>query len=116
MKRRGFVAAIGVALPSWAISARGQAVRPRVLWLSTEAQPDPFVEAFREGLRSHGYVDGHNVEIDLHYAPGNPGALQAAVVSLIRTNPDLVVSSGPAIRASRLLNDVPVLFAISGDP
>jgi putative ABC transport system substrate-binding protein len=109
MRRRTFIAGIAIGFASVALSAR-------ILWLSTEAQPDPFVEGFREGLRNHGYVDGQNVEIDLQYAPGNPGALQAAVGSLIRTKPDLVVSSGPAIRASRLLKDVPVLFAISGDP
>ena len=116
MRRREAIALIGLAVAPWTISARAQTGRPRILWLSTEAQPDPFVEGFREGLRSHGYFDGQNVEIDLHYAPGNPGALQAAVGNLIRTKPDLVVSSGPAIRASRLLKDVPVLFAISGDP
>jgi len=116
MRRRSFLAGLGFGLVSRAISARAQTGRPRILWLSTEAQPDPFVEGFREGLRNHGYVDGQNVDIDLHYAPGNPGALQAAMGDLIRSKPDLVVSSGPAIRASRLLKDVPVLFAISGDP
>ena len=91
MRRREVIAGLGVGLVSRAISARAQTGRPRILWLSTEAQPDPFVEGFREGLRNHGYVDGQNVDIDLHYAPGNPGALQAAVGNLIRTKPDLCV-------------------------
>ena len=116
MKRRQFIVGVSVSLASWAPSARAQTSRSRILWLSTEARPDPFVEGFREGLRNHGYVDGQNVDIELHYAPGNPGALQAAVGKLTASKPDLVVSSGPAIRASRLLKDVPVLFAISGDP
>ena len=116
MRRRAFITGLGVGLASWTRSARAQTSRPRILWLSTEAQPNPFIEGFREGLRTHGYVNGQNVDVDLHYAPGNPGALQDAVGNLIRTKPDLVVSSGPAIRASRLLKDVPVLFAISGDP
>src|SRR5829696_10568174 len=105
MRRWAFLTGLGVGLASRATSARAQTGRPRILWLSTEAQPDPFVEGFREGLRNHGYVDGQNVEVELHYAPGNPGALQAAVGNLIRTKPDLVVSSGPAIRASRLTKD-----------
>jgi putative tryptophan/tyrosine transport system substrate-binding protein len=69
MRRRSFLAGLGFGLVSRAISARAQTGRPRILWLSTEAQPDPFVEGFREGLRNHGYVDGQNVDIDLHYAP-----------------------------------------------
>jgi len=33
----------------------------RIGWISTEAQPDPFVDGFREGLRRHGYVEGQSV-------------------------------------------------------
>ena len=90
MRRRTFIAGLAIGLASGALSARAQTSRPRILWLSTEAQPDPFVEGFREGLRNHGYVDGQNVEIDLQYAPGNPGALQAAVGILLE--PSLISS------------------------
>jgi putative ABC transport system substrate-binding protein len=116
MRRRDVIAALAGALGPWSVSARSQPRRPRILWLSTEAQPDPFVDGFREGLREYGYTDGQNVEIDLHYAPGNPDALQRVVADLIASKPDMVVSSGPATRASRVLKNVPVLFAISGDP
>ena len=53
---------------------------------------------------------------ELHYAPGNPQALREVVSELRRGNVDLAVSSGPATRAMTEVTDVPVLFALSGDP
>lgn len=88
----------------------------RIFWASTESQPDPFVDGFREGLRERGYVEGKNFILELRYAPGNPDALRAVLSELTRSKVDLAVSSGPAIRAMKRATDVPVLFAISGDP
>jgi hypothetical protein len=56
MRRREIVAALSVVPALWASCARAQMNRPRILWLSTEAQPDSFIEGFREGLRDHGYA------------------------------------------------------------
>ena len=88
----------------------------RIFWVSTDSQPDPFLAGFREGLRARGYVEGKNLTFELHYAPGNPQALREVVSELRRGNIDLAVSSGPATRAMTAVTDVPVLFALSGDP
>ncbi len=69
-----------------------------------------------EGLRERGYVEGKDIVLELRYAPGNPDALRAVLAELTRGKVDLAVSSGPAIRAMRAATDIPVLFAISGDP
>jgi len=118
MIRRKFFAVAGGAAVAWPLAARAQQARKnfRILWVSTESQPDPFLDGFRDGLRARGYVDGQNVTIEIRYAPGNPAALVAMVADLSRMNLDLVVSSGPAIRAMKDAKDIPVLFAISGDP
>jgi putative ABC transport system substrate-binding protein len=88
----------------------------RIFWVSTESQPDPFLDGFREGLRSRGYVEGKDVVFDLHYAAGDPSTLQEMISDLKRGNIDLAVSSGPATRAMTTVTEVPVLFALSGDP
>ena len=88
----------------------------RILWISTQSQPDPFFDGFREGLRAQGYVEGKNVVFELHYAPGDPLALRKIVSELKRGDVDLAVSSGPATRAMTAVTEVPVLFALSGDP
>jgi len=87
-----------------------------ILWVSTEAQPDPFVDGFREGLRERGYIEGQNLAFILRYAPGDPGALRAMLPDILAIPADLIVSSGPAIQAMRAATGKPVLFAISGDP
>jgi putative tryptophan/tyrosine transport system substrate-binding protein len=118
MRRRTFITVLGGAAVALPLAARAQQPTKihRIFWASTESQPDPFVEGFREGLRERGYVEGRNVVLELRYAPGNPDALRAVVSELTRPNWDLAVSSGPAIRAMRAATDIPVLFAISGDP
>jgi putative tryptophan/tyrosine transport system substrate-binding protein len=117
MRRREFIAALGfsTALGSSA-RAQGPVRSYSILWVSTEAQPDPFIAGFREGMEAHGYVEGRNLSFVLRYAPGDPAALQAMLPELLATPVDLIVSSGPAIRAMRAATQKPVLFAVSGDP
>jgi len=103
---------------TWPRLARGQQPTKvhRIFWVSTESQPDPFFDGFREGLRQRGYVEGRDVIFELRYAAGDPGVMQQVVSELKRGNIDLAVSSGPATRAMTAVTEVPVLFALSGDP
>lgn len=117
MNRREFIALAGAGM-AWPIAASAQdATRIyRIFWVSTQSQPDPFLDGFREGMRARGYIEGKNLAFELHYAPGNPEALREVVADLKRGDIDLAVSSGPATRAMTAVTDVPVLFALSGDP
>src|SRR5919197_2843786 len=118
MKRRRFIAVAGCAV-AWPFAARAQQPAPKtpfILWVSTEAQPDPFIAGFREGMRERGYVEGQNLAFVLRYAPGDPARLRAALPELLSVPTDLIVSSGPAILAQRATMGKAVLFAISGDP
>ena len=116
MRRRDFLAGV-TAAGIWPLAARAQPAKVRfILWVSTEAQPDPFIAGFREGMRERGYTEGQNIAFVLRYAPGNPAALQAVLPELLATPADLIVSSGPAILAMKAATDKPVLFAVSGDP
>ena len=117
MRRREFITLLGGAV-AWPLAARAQqsAKIHRIFWASTESQPDPFVDGFRDGLKERGYIEGKNVVLSLRYAPGNPDALRPMMSELTRDKVDLAVSSGPAIRAMKAATNIPVLFAISGDP
>ena len=117
MRRRDVITVLAGTALAWPIAAFAQTAKVgRIFWVSTEAQPDPFVDGFRQGLRERGYVEGKDLVIELRYAPGNPDALRTVLAELTRGKVDLAVSSGPAIRAMRAATDIPVLFAISGDP
>src|SRR5690349_1330743 len=87
-----------VAWPTAAIAQRpGRAYT--ILWVSTEAEPDPFIAGFREGMRERGYVEGRNLSFVLRYAPADPDALRAMLPDILATPADLIVSSGPAMQA-----------------
>jgi putative tryptophan/tyrosine transport system substrate-binding protein len=116
MRRREFTALVSSAA-LWPLASRAQPGKVHtILWVSTEAEPDPFIAGFREGMRALGYVEGRNLMFVVRWAPGNPTALEAMLPELLAIPADLIVSSGPAIRAMRATTDKPVLFAVSGDP
>jgi putative ABC transport system substrate-binding protein len=116
MRRREFLTGLGSAAV-WPHTGHAQTGKVRIiLWVSTEAQPDPFIAGFREGMSERGYVEGQNLAFVLRYAPGDPAAVQAMLPELISLPADLIVSSGPAIQAMKAATGKSVLFAISGDP
>ncbi len=116
MRRREFLTVLGSAV-LWPVAGRAQTGKVHlILWVSTEAQPDPFIGGFREGMRERGYVEGRNLAFVLRYAPGDPAAVQAMLPELLSIPADLIVSSGPAIQAMKAATGKSVLFAISGDP
>ena len=109
LRRREFITFLGAgaAWPFSTLAQQRSARIHRIFWASTEAQPDPFVDGFREGLRELGYVEGNNLVLQLRYAPGNPDALRSALSELTRDKVDLAVSSGPAIRAMKAATNFP---------
>ncbi|HYZ34295.1 MAG TPA: ABC transporter substrate-binding protein [Crenalkalicoccus sp.] len=117
MRRRRLLSALGAAAAGPLSGRAQQPDRVRtILWVSTEAEPDPFIDGFREGMRRLGYVEGRDLVLVPRYAPGDPAALRAMLPELLAVPADLIVSSGPAIRAMRAATGRPVLFAVSGDP
>lgn len=72
MNRRAFLGTVAfLAAP---VGAKGQErlVNPRIAFLGAESPStnQHFLEAFRQGLREHGYVDGRNITIDERWADG----------------------------------------------
>src|SRR6476469_3126643 len=117
MRRRELIAGLAAATAAPTVLSAQSAPKVQfILWVSTEAQPDPFIAGFREGMRERGYIEGQNLAFVLRYAPGDPTALRAALPELLNVSADLIISSGPAILAMRAATGKPVLFAISGDP
>ena len=53
-------------------------------------------EAFREGLRELGYVEGKNIVIELRSAEGKLDRLAALAAELIRLKVEIIVTAGPA--------------------
>ena len=69
---------------------------PRLGFLIASSAPvqEPRLEAFRQGLRALGYVEGKNILIDYRYADGKPERLPALAAELIQLNMDIIIATG----------------------
>ena len=91
----------------------------RVGWLSNDkSATSPFYEAFRNGLRDLGYVEGSNLVIEAKFGEGYSERLDALAVELVQWKPHIIVTQGgpatyPVIRAGATM---PIVFGFSGDP
>src|SRR5215467_5250389 len=54
------------------------------------------IEAFQQGLRELGYVEGKNIIIEWRFAVANPDRLSTLAAELVRLKVDVIVSAGPA--------------------
>ena len=74
MKRRHFITLLGGAAAAWPLAARAQqAANARTIGFVGSDTPDPYedrLRAFRLGLRSTGFVEGHNLTVDYRWAEG----------------------------------------------
>ncbi|TAJ27443.1 ABC transporter substrate-binding protein, partial [Bosea sp. (in: a-proteobacteria)] len=79
---------------------------------------DPFVEAFRRGLRDLGYVEGKNIQIEYRYAEGKSDRLPNLAAELVRIKSDvIVIADTPAIRAAKnATRETPIVMAVVADP
>jgi putative ABC transport system substrate-binding protein len=75
-------------------------------------------EAFRQGLRALGYVEGQNVFIEARYADGRSERLPDLAAELVRLKVDVIVAAPTtAVRAvQRSTRSIPIVMAYAGDP
>jgi putative ABC transport system substrate-binding protein len=73
---------------------------------------DPYLEAFRQGLRELGYVEGQNIAFESRSAEGKYERLPALAADLVRMNVDVVVTSAPpaATAAKQATSTIPIVF------
>jgi putative tryptophan/tyrosine transport system substrate-binding protein len=85
--------------PCSAVEAQQQTKIPRIGFLvarSPSANVDR-IEAFRQGLRELGYVEGKNIVIEWRYAEGKLDRLPALAAELRGLKVDIIVSTGPTV-------------------
>jgi putative ABC transport system substrate-binding protein len=80
--------------------------------------PDPALEAFRQGLRGLGWIEGQNLAIEYRWAEGRPERLPELAAELVRLNVKVIVTATePAIRAAKqATSTIPIVMAAAGDP
>src|SRR6266542_1030679 len=75
-------------------------------------------EAFRDGLRELGYVEGKSIVIEWRYAEGKPDRLPALAAELVRFKVDVIVTAGPASTrpAKEATSAIPIVMGFDNDP
>jgi putative ABC transport system substrate-binding protein len=76
------------------------------------------VDAFRQGLRELGYVEGKNIVIEYRYAEGNAKRLKELAAELVRLKVDVIVTGGPAVNrpAKEATATIPIVLSFDNDP
>ena len=123
MRRRECIALLGGAAFPWPLHVLAQeakSARIGVLGSDTLKNPEAKVafDAFRQGLRELGYVEGKNVTIEYRGASGNFARLPELAHELLGLQVDVILAPNtPAARvAQRATTTVPIVVAAMGDP
>ena len=93
---------------------------PRIGFL-TAASPSVLadrIEAFRQGLRELGYVEGKNIVIEWRYGEGKIDRLPALAAELVRLKVDVIVTGGvgATLSANEATNTIPIVMTQDPDP
>jgi ABC-type uncharacterized transport system substrate-binding protein len=105
-----------------AFSASAQAQQPtkipRIGYLSaTSPSANPArIEAFRQGLRELGYVEGKNLIIEWRYAEQKLDRLPALTAELVHLKVDIIVSASPPVTRSAKDATVMIPIVMAQDP
>src|SRR6516162_1048090 len=125
MRRREFIVMVvctPAALPGLAHARQGpgpprKVVRIGVLTLGVTRSTAIF-EAFLQGLRELGYIEGQNIAIEFRTVQGHIDKLRAIADELVSSNVDIIVTeSTPAgFAVNQATQTIPIVMAIAGDP
>jgi ABC-type uncharacterized transport system substrate-binding protein len=91
---------------------------PRIGVLFLGAPPNANLDAFIQGLRELGYIEGKNIVVEHRFAEGHADRLPELAMELVRLKVDAIFTTGtPAIFAlKQATKTVPVVFFSTSDP
>ena len=101
---------------SFSVEAQQPKKIPRIGFVS--GSPGPDVQAFQQGLRDLGYIEGQNITIEHRYAEGMAERLPNLVAELVQLKVDIIVVSGsPATQAAKnATKTIPIVMTNVTDP
>src|SRR5262245_22958137 len=115
--RRKFLATLGGAA-AWPLAVRAQQpALPVIGFLNGGVDGYAhYLNGFRQGLKTAGYVEGQNIAIEYRWAEGRYNRLPALAADLVDRNVSVIVVNTPAVRpAQAATKTIPIVFVTGAD-
>src|SRR5499433_3735474 len=122
MRRREIITFLTAAAAAWPLAASAQDLTVPLIGFLNSASPGPFarlVDAFRQGLREGGYIEGRNVRIEYRWAEGQFARLPELAADLVDRRVSLMVATGGTVSAraaKEATATIPILFIVGPNP
>jgi putative ABC transport system substrate-binding protein len=123
MRRREFIQTlVGLAGSVWPLMARaqqpGHIPRVGIVWIAPQSVVEPYHDAFREGLRELGYVEGKTIAIEGRFAQGKLELLPGIAEELVGAKVDVLVAPTTAVVQflRQATTTIPIVMANVADP
>ena len=120
---RFFLTLLFVLALSIPVAAQQVPKVPRIGYLTigyapTEARRAPLREAFLQGLRELGYVEGKNILIEYRYAEGKSERFPDLAAELVHLKVNIIVANvtAAALAAKKATRTIPIITVTSADP
>ncbi|MGH7827480.1 MAG: ABC transporter substrate-binding protein [Candidatus Binatia bacterium] len=117
-----FIWLLSTVLLSTASSAEAQQPNkiPRIGFLGAVSSSANLAraEAFRQGLRDAGYIEGQNITIEYRYAEGKFDRLSALAAEFVALKVDVIVTGGSSVtrRVKEATETIPIVMSNDSDP
>ena len=118
--RRELLVALGGAAAAWPLTAHAQKpVLPVVGFIDSTLPADSLyrVVSLRDGLKEAGFIDGHNIALELRFAGNKLDQLPTLAADLLQRQPAVIVCTGTTMPAVMATNStIPIVFVSGADP